>query len=981
MAETGHQPRSPVPAFTLQISKKDGERIVEASEALKAQLSKISSGAAAAAIKSNEIASGEALHEQVYAAAKQCDHPLIAQFLERISAASLSEKEMKGATLLFDDSNKAAKLRQLFALLASSPGSAAKKKEPLLDHTGAVSLFRTVLVAISSCLQTSEQQQPSSNGVKDVIVEGKPAAHPLERPFKRAKLQHSSDATASTKDVTEEGSNAPFQSPSWDSSLATLRDEDDQSLVGMRKEIEEIATFAASELVKYASSSSSLEEKKESDERVDFATFGNWYNANGTTLAPWIELLQLSKWKAPPKQHKTKGSAPAAAKTDSRDSSPGSLSTEDGHSRTLVSFDFNGSGSPTPLLINISEDNLHALKALVERTNLMQRTAADICKTLLHAACPRSFNGKEYMILQKEDFRSTIRVIFPEYVFAQLTKDEQSTFCDSLFDFFSCFEQGRPALHEGEVDAKEFAVGFCFFCSGNKSTKLAVGYELLDTKRRGYLTEDQLLRYLQSYLTMLVGMSLLTPIHKRRRPLAPERRKTMRAAIESGAKWTLGHFLKASGQTKNEYTFECFASWYSSGGYNIAPWLELLDLTKVLSLIAEPSSPIGLPPLETNKAFLTTERRPRPRDRVSSLRRHHLTRRAPPEILFTFPLGNRRSLVVLKEDAIYVRACVEQLGLLTMKPDDLWSQLSSEVEKSRKPTTRPEPAVYVNMETFVRIMLNICPRSNRKRSAPGDPLQTLSSSPEELLRNFFQCFDIDRVDSVALDELMGGLTLLCGGKKSHKLAFAFSIFDTRPGVAKKKGITHSLSGEDLFLFLRSVLIVTFSTCRQSLDLTDDMVGRCIADTANMICNDVMRHQWETKRMDRLDFDEFGQWYNDGGFERAPWLELLDLNKWVLVDDLNMMEKQMGPPPPPAVPPPPIASVPSREMPILPDASIPPPPPEDSLDHSFFDTDAIMNIDSVRFSRCSCVLHFCFPFTALCCSLSASVLFHRWTKWI
>lgn len=393
--------------------------------------------------------------------------------------------------------------------------------------------------------------------------------------------------------------------------------------------------------------------------------------------------------------------------------------------------------------------------------------------------------------------------------------------------------------------------------------------------------------------------------------------------------------------------------------YNVAPWLELLDLTKVLSLIAAPSSPIDLPPLEASDGYQTTVRLPRDRDRVSSLRRHHLTRRSPPEILFTFPLGNRRSLVVLREDAIYVRAVVEQLGLLSMKPDDLWSQLSCAVENARKPTTRPEPAVYVNMETFVRIMKSICPKI-RKRQESGDPVHATSSTSEELLRNFFQCFDIDQVDSVALDELMGGLTLLCGGKKSHKLAFAFSIFDTRPGVGKKKGVTHSLSGEDLFLFLRSVLIVTFSTCRQSLDLTDDMVGRCIADTANMICNDVMRHQWETKRMDRLDFDEFGQWYNDGGFERAPWLELLDLKKWVLVDDLNHHDKRRDSAPPskssahflPGISPPASESALSHEMAsVQGDGGAPTPPPDEALDHAFFDADTIMNIDSVS-SICS-----------------------------
>lgn len=556
-------------SFTLQISKKDGERIVEASEALKGLIAASKSTASARRYSGATFSTeGDTIPEMVYEAARKCDHPLIVQFLERISCAALNEQEMQGATLLFDESNKVTKLRQLFAMLSTkSSASSNAEPQPQLDLAAATSLFRIVLVAVSSCLQTSDQSNASSSSNKDFIVEGKPSSNLHERPNKRAKLLHSSDATASTKDLTEDGSTtAPFQSPSWDSSLATLRDDDDHSLVGMRKDLEDLAVYAANELIKYASARSArADQKKESDVVVDFALFGTWYNEAGKSLVPWIELLQLSKWR-PPKEHK-KGNG--SSKSDSRDSSPGSLLTEaEDRSRTLVSFDFTGSGSPTPLLINISEDNLRALQALVQRTNLMQRTAADICKTLIHSACPRQVNGKDFMVLRREDFRRTIRLIIPEYVFAQLSKDEQSAFSDSLFDFFSCFEQGRSALHEDEVDAKEFAVGFCFFCAGNKSTKLAVGYELLDSKRRGYLTEDQLLRYLQAYLTMLVGMSLLTPLNRqnRRRPLTKERRKAMRTAIESGAKWTLAHFLKASGQTKNEYTFECFASWYSSGG-------------------------------------------------------------------------------------------------------------------------------------------------------------------------------------------------------------------------------------------------------------------------------------------------------------------------------------------------------------------------------------------------------------------------------
>jgi hypothetical protein len=45
--------------------------------------------------------------------------------------------------------------------------------------------------------------------------------------------------------------------------------------------------------------------------------------------------------------------------------SPGSLMTEDDASRTLVSFDFSGATSGDEILcINISEDNLFALKHL-----------------------------------------------------------------------------------------------------------------------------------------------------------------------------------------------------------------------------------------------------------------------------------------------------------------------------------------------------------------------------------------------------------------------------------------------------------------------------------------------------------------------------------------------------------------------------------------------------------------------------------------
>jgi hypothetical protein len=61
--------------------------------------------------------------------------------------------------------------------------------------------------------------------------------------------------------------------------------------------------------------------------------------------------------------------------------------TEDDASRTLVSFDFSGatSGDEIPLCINISEDNLFALKHLGNAA-LMHQPASDVCKKLINGS-------------------------------------------------------------------------------------------------------------------------------------------------------------------------------------------------------------------------------------------------------------------------------------------------------------------------------------------------------------------------------------------------------------------------------------------------------------------------------------------------------------------------------------------------------------------------------------------------------------------
>ena len=659
------------------------------------------------------------------------------------------------------------------------------------------------------------------------------------------------------------------------------------------------------------------------------------------------------------------------------------------HVRTVVSFDFSASQEGAvapgvqPLCTNLSEENLWVLRSLVYRSGLVYRCAADVCKSIMRMSHKRMWDGRPLVTLRRDDFRHLISSFISPPPPSSGTKTPQPSLSSTdvqnfgtiLEDFFACFEGNfhqstttyHPLSHD-EVNSKELAVGFCFLCAGNKSTKLATGFELLDDDRVGYLTQQQVMRFLRSYLTMMVGTSLLRENHSRKRqPLSHERKEEMRAAVENGAHWTLRHFLKNAREkypenhAKDAYSFEIFADWYSKGGFNIAPWLELLDLNKMLSLLGESESFAAMPQGKHHSIYANSQASIR--ECRSSHRRQHHQRASTPtaQVLFTFPLADQRSLIVLREDAIYVRGVVEQLGALSLSSHDIWSGLLEEVKqrphlrgpgqtKPRRKKDEPEKNTMLDQNTFVQMMeavLQTATGPGTKRNASGGA--KLSSSVRELLCNFFHSYDLKESKTVALNELMGGLSLLCGGKKSTKLAFAFGVFDGRPQPKKGKGKKHkppknqSLDAQDLFLFLRSFMIVLFSCCCQTLDMSDRSVDRYITNTAKMVADDVMRYQWHSRKADRIDFDEFGEWYNEGGFEIAPWLELLDLKKWVLVDNFDALDTQAAPPPGTAAPLTPSARSPKGLSP-----GCPPAPPEDVLDPSFFEGghDDIMNMDSM-----------------------------------
>ena len=94
----------------------------------------------------------------------------------------------------------------------------------------------------------------------------------------------------------------------------------------------------------------------------------------------------------------------------------------------------------------------------------------------------------------------------------------------------------------------------------------------------------------------------------------------------------------------------------------------------------------------------------------------------------------------------------------------------------------------------------------------------------------------------------------------------------------------ALSRRGLWRYLRSFLAALLAVAAlpegeldgaavAEVDVVDDADDAAVALAATIF--------EETGCEDLIAFDDFADWYTEGGFRVASWLELLDLSKWVL----------------------------------------------------------------------------------------------------
>lgn len=159
-----------------------------------------------------------------------------------------------------------------------------------------------------------------------------------------------------------------------------------------------------------------------------------------------------------------------------------------------------------------------------------------------------------------------------------------------MLDFvFAAFDMDGT----GRSSVAQVACGIMVLCSGRKSEKLELAFETLDKNKRGSLTKKELTKYLQSFLTVLLSVAFtpdlaqdpaqdtLTTMNGGH---CAKSATTLSRAVTSGAEWAAS--MAFEGRTKNggsaSISFDSFADWYTSKGFQSVPWLELISLEKWL---------------------------------------------------------------------------------------------------------------------------------------------------------------------------------------------------------------------------------------------------------------------------------------------------------------------------------------------------------------------------------------------------------------
>ncbi len=220
--------------------------------------------------------------------------------------------------------------------------------------------------------------------------------------------------------------------------------------------------------------------------------------------------------------------------------------------------------------------------------------------------------------------------------------------------------------------------------------------------------------------------------------------------------------------------------------------------------------------------------------------------------IFQFPVYSSDgsvSIVFIREDVEFVLDTAKSTGLEVTSPTTLSFLLKSPDSKSNS----------VSALAFNAAMDQIFKDNGLSGSKQKSYAQALYC--------LFLVFDSEDKGSVDADDLSVGLSVLCAGNKSTKLAFAFNAMDSdNDGLLDQQGL-----GRLFCAFFLSL----FSFSSGAAHLSTKELGSLAENAALHLSSQVM----SDLNTDKITLEDIASWYGHQGARVASILELLHLCKW------------------------------------------------------------------------------------------------------
>ena len=291
-------------------------------------------------------------------------------------------------------------------------------------------------------------------------------------------------------------------------------------------------------------------------------------------------------------------------------------------------------------------------------------------------------------------------------------------------------------------------------------------------------------------------------------------------------------------------SFDMISEWYSDKGYINSTWIELLDLKKWIP-IPDGSPRKGDVPVEGDETDSDMDEDEDEDEDEDSSSGDDESEDAG-EDYYQASLAKGHSLVINAVDTAHVLAVAAASGLGNFEPRDLVSVLAQYATNGK-----------VTNKGFLAF-LDELPTDHLDNEVRNKVYKDLFSIFNIFERHLYTGGNSSR--GAEFRPLAVGLTMLCKGSKSLKLEIGFRVFEESQDNGQ-------ITEESLFSFLASYLLVL-----TALEIIEDSsVAIDTAITLSQVIAEMLNN--------KITFPSFGKWYNVEGYNYAPWIELLNLEKW------------------------------------------------------------------------------------------------------